>query len=73
MQCQRLGVGDINVSRNDFVVRAAKRAKDRNATFPDSLNAELQNQQWEVTTIHDKDLRQGYGERVISAVALGRQ
>lgn len=61
MHCQPLIQEDINFSGNDLVVRAGKRAKDRNTTFPALLNAELQNQRCKATTIHDKELRGGCG------------
>ena len=72
MECLRLRVQDIDVARNEILVRDGKGAKDRVTMLPESLKKPLQDQLQKVKAIHEKDLRDGYG-RVPLPDALDRK
>lgn len=72
MECLRLRVQDIDLSRNEITVRDGKGGKDRVTMLPESLKTPLQNHLREVKAIHEKDLREGYG-RVPLPDALDRK
>lgn len=72
MECLRLRVQDVDFARNEITVRDGKGAKDRVTMLPQSLKAPLQNHLRKVKTIHEKDLRDGWG-RVQMPDALDRK
>jgi integron integrase len=72
MECLRLRVQDVDVSRNEITVRDGKGAKDRVTMLPASLKAPLQDHLESVRRIHEQDLSEGYG-RVQMPNALDRK
>lgn len=62
MECLRLRVKDIEFSRRAVIVRSGKGNKDRVVTLADELVTPLQRHLEQVRSIHEKDLREGYGE-----------
>lgn len=72
MECLRLRVQDIDVSRNEILVRDGKGAKDRITMLPESLKAPLQEHLKKVNEIHNKDLADGWG-RVQLPTALEKK
>ncbi len=62
MECLRLRVQDIDFARNEILVRDGKGAKDRATMLPESLKLPLRSHMREVKTIHEKDLRDGWGQ-----------
>jgi len=72
MECLRLRVQDIDLARNEILVRDGKGAKDRVTMLPESLKAPLQEHLRGVKTIHDQDLGAGWG-RVEMPHALDRK
>jgi integrase len=71
MECLRLRVQDIDFARNEITVRDGRSAKDRVTMLPESLKTPLQNHLRRVKTIHEKDVRDGWG-RVQMPDALDR-
>jgi integrase len=61
MECARLRVKDLYLSRREIVVRDGKGAKDRFTILPDALVGRLQEQRRFTKRIHEQDLRQGHG------------
>jgi len=72
MECLRLRVQDIDLSRNEILVRDGKGGKDRITMLPESLKAPLQEHLKTVKAIHQKDLADGWG-RVLLPDALDRK
>lgn len=72
MECLRLRVGDLDISRRTIRVHAGKGGKDRVTILPDSLVLLLKKQLEFVRAQHDKDLEQGFGESKLP-VALRRK
>ena len=72
MECLRLRVQDIDLSRNEILVRDGKGAKDRVTMLPESLKAPLQEHLKKVKVIHEHDLAEGWG-RVLMPNALDRK
>jgi integron integrase len=72
MECLCLRVQDIDFTRNEIMVRDGKGAKDRVTMLPESLKTPLQNHLRRVKTIHEKDVRDGWG-RVPMPDALDRK
>jgi len=72
MECLRLRVQDVDISRNEITVRDGKGAKDRITMVPTSLKGPLQQHLTQVKTIHEKDLAAGWG-RVQLPDALERK
>jgi integron integrase len=62
MECLRLRVKDIDFGNHQIIVRDGKGEKDRATVLPDSIVPELQNHLQDVKALHEKDLREGYGE-----------
>ncbi len=62
MECLRLRVNDLDFSNHLIIVRDENGEKDRTTVLPDSIVAELQTHLQDVKTLHDLDLREGYGE-----------
>ena len=72
MECLRLRIQDIDIARNEILVRDGKGAKDRVTMLPESLKTTLQEHLRRVKAIHDDDLRDGWG-RVEMPHALDRK
>jgi integron integrase len=62
MECLRLRVKDIDFGNHQLIVRDGKGEKDRATVLPDSIVSELQTHLQDVKALHEKDLREGYGE-----------
>jgi len=62
MECLRLRVKDIDFGNHQLIVRDGKGEKDRATVLPDSIVIELQTHLQDVKALHEKDLREGYGE-----------
>ncbi|MBU0992742.1 MAG: integron integrase [Proteobacteria bacterium] len=71
-ECVRLRVKDINFEENIIIVRDGKGAKDRRTMLPSSIKELLKQQLTRVKLIHEKDLKDGYGE-VYLPYALSRK
>jgi len=61
MECLRLRVKDLELTRRELIVRDGKGAKDRITLLPDKLIQPLQTQLERVKVIHRQDLQQGFG------------
>ena len=72
MECLRLRVKDVDFSSHQLVVRDGKGEKDRLTVLPDSLIPALQTHLEDVKALHQKDLREGFGE-VSLPYALARK
>jgi integron integrase len=72
MEALRLRVKDIDFAMNQITVREGKGNVDRYTMLPQSLNSPLQDHLRRVHTLHQNDLRQGYG-RVHLPFALARK
>ncbi len=68
----RLRVQDIDLARNEIILRDGKGAKDRVTMLPESLKATLRKRLRVVKTIHEQDLADGWG-RVQMPRALDRK
>lgn len=62
LECLRLRVKDLDFSRNEITVREGKGAKDRRTVLPRSLVEPLQREVARARTLHEDDLRAGFGE-----------
>ncbi len=62
MECLRLRVKDIDFGNHQIVIREGKGEKDRFSILPDSIMDELQAHLIVVKAIHEKDLKEGFGE-----------
>jgi len=71
-ECLRLRVHDLDFGQNLLYVRHGKGDKDRTTLLPDYLRKDLQTQIKHVLVLHQKDLRDGYGE-VYLPEALARK
>jgi integrase len=71
-ECCALRVQDIDFARGEILVRDGKGAKDRITMLPESLAAPLRRHLERVKTIHERDVRDGWG-RVAMPQALDRK
>lgn len=62
MECMRLRVKDIDFENHQIIVRSGKGDDDRLTILPDSVGAEIKHILQDVKALHEKDLREGYGE-----------
>jgi site-specific recombinase XerD len=62
LECLRLRVKDVELSRREIVVREGKGNKDRVTVLPENLVLPLQNHLARVCQLHEKDLAAGWGE-----------
>jgi integron integrase len=62
MECLRLRVKDLDFDHRQVIVRDGKGENDRSTVLPESVIAELQTHLQDVKALHEKDLREGYGE-----------
>jgi len=66
MECLRLRVKDIDFGNRQIIVREGKGEKDRFTILPDSVIEELQSHLIIVKAVHEKDLKEGFGETSLS-------
>lgn len=66
MECLRLRVKDIDFGNRQIIVREGKGQKDRFTILPDSIIEDLQAHLLIVKAIHEKDLKEGFGETSLS-------
>lgn len=64
-ECLRLRVKDLDFERHQIIVRGGKGDDDRLTILPDSIVPELKILLQDVKALHDKDLREGYGETAL--------
>lgn len=62
IECLRLRVQDIDLEKNQIIVRQGKGAKDRITMLPANIKQNLINQLEYVKKLHENDLRNGFGE-----------
>ncbi len=62
MECIRLRVKDIDFETNQVIVRHGKGGKDRVTMLPEALKQKLQDRLIQTKTIHEQDLKNGFGE-----------
>lgn len=62
MECVRLRIKDVDFLRHEIIIRNGKGAKDRLTMLPRSLSDALQRQVQRAKSVHQKDLRDGFGE-----------
>ncbi|MBL0731199.1 integron integrase [Piscinibacter sp. HJYY11] len=72
LECLGLRVKDVAFERRQLVIRDAKGGRDRITVLPDSLSGPLQDHLARVRTLHEQDLRGGFG-RVALPYALERK
>jgi integron integrase len=65
MECMRLRVKDIDFDNHQIIVRGGKGDDDRFTVLPDSVAADIKHILQDVKALHDKDLREGYGETIL--------
>lgn len=65
MECMRLRVRDIDFEQHQIIVRGGKGDDDRFTILPDAVAADLKHILQDVKALHQKDLRDGYGETVL--------
>jgi len=64
-ECLRLRVKDIDFGNHRIIVRSAKGANDRSTLLPETLIEPLRFQLKTTQLIHQKDLKEGYGETLL--------
>lgn len=62
MECCRLRVKDLCFETNEITVRESKGDKDRRTMLPEGVHDELKSQLDFARTLHENDLRDGFGE-----------
>ena len=72
MECLRLRVKDIELTRHEILVREGKGNKDRVTMLPGSVEEHLRTHLDRVRGLHDRDLKAGFG-RVQLSNALARK
>lgn len=72
MECLRLRVQDVDLSRSEITVRSGKGNKDRVTMLPETLKVPLEAQLRKAKEIHERDLADGWG-RVELPEALARK
>ena len=72
MECLRLRVKDIDFGNHQIIVRDGKGEDDRSTILPDSLIPTLHDHLKNVKLIHQKDIKDGFGE-VYLPYALARK
>lgn len=61
MECLRLRIKDIDLARNEIIVREGKGGKDRRTVLPARIKPALQAQLEQVRSLHLQDLEAGFG------------
>jgi integron integrase len=72
LECLRFRVKDVELARNQLIVREGKGGKDRRTVLPEAVKRPLREHLERVRAIHEKDLREGFG-RVYLPFALDRK
>ncbi len=72
MECVRLRVKDVDFDKSQIIVREGKGNKDRVTMLPASLIDPLEKQLERVKSLHEMDIREGFG-RVYLPFALARK
>jgi integron integrase len=62
LECLRLRVKDVELTRREIVVREGKGNKDRVTVLPENLLSALQAQLERVRVLHQRDLKAGFGD-----------
>ena len=62
LECLRVRVKDLDFDQRQLLVHQDKGAKDRATLLPDQLRAALRTQIAHVQSIHQQDLREGFGD-----------
>jgi integron integrase len=62
MECLRLRVKDVDFGYGQIMVRDGKGNKDRVTVLPQALREPLQRHLARVKALHEKDLKEGYGQ-----------
>lgn len=62
MECLRLRVKDLDFGNHQIIVREGKGEKDRFTILPEAVIEDLHTHLLVVKAIHEKDLREGFGE-----------
>jgi integron integrase len=62
MECLRLRVKDVDLARNEIIVRCGKGGKDRRTVLPATLREPLARQVDAARVLHARDLETGFGE-----------
>jgi integron integrase len=62
MECVRLRVKDLDFTMKQIIVRDGKGGKDRITVLPDSMIAPLQRHLTKVKALHERDIKEGYGQ-----------
>jgi integron integrase len=65
MECMSLRVKDIDFENHQIIVRGGKGDDDRFTILPDSVAAEIKHILQDVKALHDKDLRERFGETAL--------
>jgi len=65
MECCRLRVKDVDLDRNQLVVRMGKGDRDRSTILPGAVRSRLRMQLEQVAQLHERDLRHGCGSAVL--------
>ncbi len=72
MECIRLRMQDVDFGQGRIFVRGGKGGKDRTVVMPDAVRSVLTEHFERVRVLHDRDLREGFGEVYIPE-ALARK
>jgi len=72
LECLRLRVKDVDFGRNEILIHDGKGFKDRVTVLPEKIKPVLESHLERVRTIHQTDLKQGFG-RVHLPFALARK
>ena len=62
IECLRLRVKDIDIEKNQIIVKNGKGSKDRVTMLPENIKQALAEQLEFVKNLHENDLRNGYGK-----------
>jgi len=72
MECIRLRIQDVDFGHNNIFIRGGKGGKDRTTILPKNIREELKTHIERVTSLHHKDLEEGFG-KVYLPEALARK
>lgn len=61
-ECVRLRIHDLDFDRNQILIRQAKGFKDRRTMLPESLKPFLIEQMARAKTLHEQDIKNGFGK-----------